>query len=199
MQQRWIVSSVPNKESADESLAERRVTRAELAAICGVHARRVLEWQSQGMPHESHGRGRRTYYPLGAAVAWKLARSRLPSGDDEPSPRRENAQWAAMITRIRAETLAGQRVEVAVVEGLINELGTLFLRSLDGIAGRVAEGDAELRDRILAELGSVRHALARRLESLASDLSAGAPDRSAAEADALGVGRGATGATARHG
>lgn len=150
------------------------ITAAELGALLKLSVRRVQELAQAGvLPREGRGR-----YPAGAAVQAYLrylehpARRRPTRSGDQK--RLEVALLNERHRRLRLQNDEAERrlLRADKVEQVILAAVSLLANRLDGVAGRVASGDAVRRQHLLAAHREIRSAYAADLAAMVEWLGA---------------------------
>ncbi len=184
-------------------MADRFVcNKAEFARIVGDSVRTITRYINEGMPVSNAGKkGQPLQIDTAQAISWyvdKKASSKgyiKPPTGDEQEQDLNSARNLVYIEQHRKLKLENDKTEDTLIPAdqvdlVFNSAITMLAAQLDGLAGRVAGGDAVLRQKLLDEHRRIREAYANALQTLAGGFERGGVDEAAAEEGGLEVGEG---------
>lgn len=153
------------------------VTRSQYAKFRGKSPAWVSEQMKKGMPHQTEGvKGKAVKINTVKAIAWEFEQEINRRGLANTQPDAEiidiNTARKQLIIeqerkyKLENDLLDGTLLPAADVERGFNEAVVMLASLLDGAAGKMAQGDAILRQRLLDEHRRIRDNFANKLESI---------------------------------
>lgn len=172
------------------------VNRKQFGEIMGWSKTTVGNRMDEGMPHKSDGkRGGLVEIDTEQAIQWVIekavAKRSIKRGnkiEDMDDVKKEIVREQLRKLQLENDENEGRLVPLEDVKFCINEAIVMLASTLDGEAGRIAGGDAVLRQRLLDGHRRIRTNFADKLESFEDMERVEQIDDAAAEQSALAVG-----------